>query len=194
MVTTMNPGLSARALIECVHRYYPAGLSTEDPHYENSAEIQRLRQRLHSAATDTRAWGDFLQRVEEAFPGGEISDKTHLPYDPSYACQVDLPGQEPWLDRTREDSVVCRLSVLAPVYALCARHWKDDRTERESWRRYPPLPPEFQAYEAKLASLVEATFGFARLPNEVLFTAVPDLRAPSGRSQHRTPWLVDLLF
>lgn len=190
----MNPEISTPALLECVRHYYPSGIAAEDPRYERSVELHRLRQRLHSAATDTRAWGDFLHRVESAFPDCKVSDRTHLPYDPSYACQVDLPGQEPWLDRTREDAVVCMLSVLAPVYALYAHHWKDDRTEREFWKRYPPLPPEFQAHEAKLASLVETAFGFARLPNEVLFIAVPDLHPLDGRRQHRAPWLVDLLF
>jgi hypothetical protein len=80
------------------------------------------------------------------------------------------------------------------VYAICAHHRKDDRTERESWTRYPPLPPEFQAHEAKLSALVEAMFGFARLPNEVLFTPVPDLHPPRRRFQHRAPWLAELLF
>jgi hypothetical protein len=184
----------ARVLLECVLRYYPAGLSDEDPRYGSSTEIQRLRQLLDFAATDTRAWGDFLRRAEEVFPGGIIFDRTPLPYRPSYRCQVNLPSQESGRDRTREDSVVCMLSLLAPVYALYAHHWKDDGTERESWTRYPPLPPEFQAYEAKLASLVETTFGFARLPNEVLFIAVPDLHPLDGRRQRGAPWLVDLLF
>jgi hypothetical protein len=190
----MNPEISTPALLECVRHYYPTGITTEDPRYERSAEFQRLRQRLHSAATDTRAWEDFLRRVESAFPDCKILDRTHLPYNPSYACQVNLPGQEPWPDRTREDAVVCMLSVLAPVYVLYAHHWKDDRTERESWTRYPPLPPEFQAHEAKLASLVETSFGFARLPNEVLFIVVPDLHPLDGRRRRRPPWLVDLLF
>jgi hypothetical protein len=195
MVTTMNPDLSAHALIECVHRYYPAGLSSEDPCYESSAEIQYLKQHLHSAEARAQAWRNFARQVEEAFPGCSVSySNTPSLYRPSYHCEVTLPGQEPYLDRIREDSVVCMLSVLAPVYALCAHHWKDDRTERESWTRYPPLPPEFQAHEAKLAALIEATFGFARLPNDVLFTPVPDLRPPRGRFQHRAPWLADLLF
>jgi hypothetical protein len=86
------------------------------------------------------------------------------------------------------------LSVLAPVYALYARHWRDDRTERESWTRFPPLPPEFHAHEEKLASLVEPTFGFVRLPTEVLFTPVPDLQSLRGQPRHRSPWLEELLF
>lgn len=71
------------------------------------------------------------------------------------------------LERGRTDSVVCRLSVLAPVYAIHANHSRDDGTERESWMRYPPLPPEFQPYEAKVARLVESTLGatrYLRLP------------------------------
>ncbi|MFL5348339.1 MAG: hypothetical protein ACJ8AT_26385 [Hyalangium sp.] len=84
------------------------------------------------------------------------------------------------------------ISVLAPVYALYARHWKDDRTERETWLRYPPLPPEFQAHEVKLAALIESSFGATRVPNEVLFTHAPDLLAL--QLSHRAPWLAELLF
>lgn len=39
----------------------------------------------------------------------------------------------------------------------------------------PPFPPEFQSHEARLAELIESTFGFTRLTNEILFTPVPDL-------------------
>ena len=84
------------------------------------------------------------------------------------------------------------VSVLAPVYALYARHWKDDRTERETWLRYPPLPSEFQAHEAKLAALIESSFGAVRVPNEVLFTRVTGLRP--RQHPRREPWLAELLF
>jgi hypothetical protein len=39
-----------------------------------------------------------------------------------------------------------------------------------------PLPPEFQALEARLDELVRSSRGTVRLPNEVLFTPVPDLQ------------------
>lgn len=190
----MKPDLSAPELMACVRQYYPVGIPPGDPRYEGSAEIQRLRHLLHSSAIDPGAWQSFVQKVEDTFPGCDVSDSIPRLYRPSYRCEVTLPGVEPWPGRTREDSVVCMLSVLAPVYALYARHWKDDRTERESWTRFPPLPPEFQAHEAKLASLIESTFGITRLPTEVLFTPVPDLQPLRGQPRHRAPWLEELLF
>jgi hypothetical protein len=60
--------------------------------------------------------------------------------------------------------------------------------------RYPPLPPEFQPYEAKIARLVESTLGATRLSNEVLFTRVPGIRPHPSRPQNQSPWLVELLF
>jgi hypothetical protein len=134
------------------------------------------------------------KRVEASFADCDVSYSTLGLFRPSFRCEVTLPGMAPWLDRIVEDSVFCRLSVLAPVYALCARHWKDDRTEFESWTRYPPLPPEFQSHEARLASLIESTFGFTRLPNEVLFTPVSGIHPRADRPDHRAPWLVELLF
>lgn len=190
----MKPDLSAPALMACVRHYYPVGIPAGDPRYEGSAEIQRLRDLLDSSAIGPEAWQSFVQKVEDAFPGCDVSDTLPRLYRPSYRCEVTLPGVESWPDRTREDSVVCMLSVLAPVYALYARHWKDDRTERESWTRFPPLPPEFQAHEVKLASLIEPTFGFARLPTEVLFTPVPNLQPLRVKPRHRASWLEELLF
>jgi hypothetical protein len=190
----MAPDLSVHALMECVRHHYPVGIPREDSRYEGSAESQRLKQRLHAAATDTSAWAGFIQRVEEDFTDCEVSDSPPRLLHPSYRCEVTLPGMRPWLDRTWEDSVVCMLSVLAPVYALYAHHWKDDRTERESWTRYPPLPPEFQSHEARLSSLIESTFGFTRLPNDVLFTPVPGIHPRPDRPERRAPWLVELLF
>lgn len=190
----MKPDLSVPGLMACVRDYYPAGIPVGDPRYEGSAEIQRLRHQLHSSAISAGAWQGFIQKVEDSFPNCEVSDSLPRLYRPSYRCEVTLPGVEPWPGRTQEDSVVCMLSVLAPVYAVYAHHWKDDRTERESWTRFPPLPPEFQSHEARLAAIVEPTFGFTRLPTEVLFTPVPDLHPPRGQPRRRAPWLEELLF
>jgi hypothetical protein len=96
----------------------------------------------------------------------------------------------------RYDSVVCLLSQLVPVYALYASYVeeKGPGLPRDGWLRFPPFPPEFQEREAKLAGLIESTFGFTRLSNDVLFTPVPDLVPPTANFELGKARLVDCLF
>jgi hypothetical protein len=190
----MSPVFSVDTLMARVRDYYPLGIASGDPRHEGSAETQRLRQLLRTEVIEPRAWQGFVQQVETRFPLCEVSATGPRLTRPSYRCEVTLSGMEPWPDRTREDSVVCMLSVIAPVYALYAHHWKDDRTERESWTRFPPLPPEFHAYEEGLAALLQSVFGFTRLPNGVLFTPVPDLHPLKSPPHSRAAWLQELLF
>lgn len=155
-------------------------------------EAQRLRSHIDSVRNDTRAWSSFVQQVEAAFQGCDVFYSFPSGFTPSFQCQITLPGMQPRHERIQESSVTGMISVLVPVYAIYARHWKDDRTEREMWLRYPPLPSEFQAHEAKLAALIESSFGATRVPNEVLFTHAPGLIAL--QHPHRDPWLSELLF
>ncbi len=90
--------------------------------------------------------------------------------------------------------MVCLLSLLAPVYALYASHSLDTGSRVESWTRYPPLPPEFQPHEARLAALVEATFGATRLSNEVLFAPIAGLAPRTGTRAPGEALLADLLL
>ncbi|HEX8819859.1 MAG TPA: hypothetical protein VF794_08055 [Archangium sp.] len=88
------------------------------------------------------------------------------------------------------------MSQLAPVYALYASHMeeKGPGLPRDHWLRFPPLPPEFQAHETRLAALIESTFGFTRLPNDVLFTPVPDLVPQTATFGLGKAQLIDCLF
>lgn len=190
----MNPDLTADALVRLVHRYYPAGLLIDEPRYKESEEFQRLEALLHTTARGSPAWRDFLQRLPGEFPGCSIWDMTVPLLDPCFICRVSLPGFA--AGAARYDSVVCLLSQLAPVYALYASHrvQKGPDLERESWLRFPPLPPEFQSHEEKLAGLIESIFGFTRLTRDVLFTPVPELvprTATFGLGRAR---LIDCLF
>ncbi|KFA87076.1 hypothetical protein Q664_50285 [Archangium violaceum Cb vi76] len=87
------------------------------------------------------------------------------------------------------------VSKLAPVYALYASHRdKNDPSEEGYWLRFPPFPPEFQSQETKLAALIESTFGYTRLPNDVLFTPVPDLVPRTANFVPGQAHLIDCLF
>jgi hypothetical protein len=187
----MKPDLTADALIQLLHRYYPSGVLADEPRYKASEETRRLEALLQDAMGNTQAWDEFVQRLQEEFPGCRLWDRT-LPHDPCYVCAVALPGVE--TGGNRYDAIICLLSQIAPVYALYAQHVLDTGPLLESWHRFPPFPPEYQAHEAKLASLIESTFGFTRLSNEVLSTPLPDLVPPSGTLGLGQARLIDCLF
>lgn len=184
--------LTLDALLRLVSQYFPHGLGIDDPGYDSSEEAHRLARRLEEARQDMRPWEGFIQRLREEFPDCLLWDKTLLWHDPCYNVQVSLPGVT--IGGGRYDTVACLLSLLAPVYVLYASHLEEKPTGREAWTRYPPLPTEFQSHEARLARLVESSFGFTRLPNEVLFTPVPGFRPRTGHFISEEPQLIDLLF
>jgi len=192
MIDHENQELTADALVRLVHRYYPPGVLIDEPQYKNSAEAQRLEKLLREAMQNMHDWEQFVRRLHDEFPGCMIWDQTLLQHAPCYVCQVALPGVE--MGGDRYDAVVCMLSLLAPVYAIYATHSLNTGPLLDSWLRFPPLPPEFQSHEARLASLIESTFGFTRLSDEVLSTPVPELRPRTGHFSLGGARLIDCLF
>lgn len=188
----MRPDLSATALVQLLRRYYPTGLWVDEPGYKESEQIQRLQRFLEEARSDTRAWAAFVQRVREEFPGSTLWDTTLLFYDPCYRLRVSLPLPNGGEDA--RDELVCLVSLLAPAYVIYASHGLNTGVFSEAWTRYPPLPPAFQPGEARLAALIESTFGAMRLPNEVLFTPVPEMDPWGGNVGLGKARLIDLLF
>ena len=173
----MDERFSVGALVELVHRYYPAGLYADDPRYRASEQHPRLEAARRAAQEDDSAWRNFLQRIREELPGSslwDVSGPREL-YDPSRRVRVYLPdAQGPEGERR---ALVVAVSILAPVHLLYAsREWAvhEEKTDSEVW--FPPLPSEFRTYEDKLDALVQDSCGSARLPNELLLTPVPDLQ------------------
>ena len=188
----MMPDQTTNALIELVHRYYPASIDNEDPRYKSSEEAQRLSSLIQANAEPPQTWKEFVQRLHEEFTGCMIWDTTIPWHDPCWSCRVSLPGFE--IGRQQYDAIVCLLSLLAPVYALYASHSQEEGSKRNHWTAYPPLPQEYQAHEVKLSALIETTFGFTRLTNEVLFTSVPDLVPRTANFGLGKAQLIDCLF
>lgn len=188
----MTTELTAGALSQLLHGYYPEGLWPDDPAYQSSAEAQRLTQLLAAAREEPQPWKAFVQRVGEEFGDCMRWDTTLLWAEPCYRLRISLPGVV--LGGERHDEVICLLSLLAPVYVLYASHFLDTGPFKEAWTRYPPLPTEFQAHEARLANLLESALGVTRLPNEVLFTPIPELAPRTGNVALGKALLIDLLF
>jgi len=189
----MKPELTGEALVRLVHLYYPAGMETYDPRYEASEEAQRLRALIEPHVGGTPAWKDFIQRLRVEFADCDIWDSTVPRHDPCYSVRVSNPGFV--TGDLVFDEVVGLVSTMAPVYALYASH--TDRAslpERKSWMRFPPFPSRLQGHETKLAGLIEATFGYTRLPNDILFIPVPDLVPSTANYLLGEALLIDCLF
>ncbi|HEX5754635.1 MAG TPA: hypothetical protein VFZ09_51095 [Archangium sp.] len=188
-----KPELTADALVRLVHRYYPAGLLIDDLAYKVSKEIQRLRELQDTHVQPSATWTAFITRLRQEFSDCSLWDTT-VPYlDPCYSIRVSLPGFQ--VGDPLYDCVVCLLSQFVPVYALYASHTdKNDPSEEGYWLRFPPFPPKFQSHEARLAALIESTFGFTRLSNDVLHTPVLDLVPKSSNFVLGEAKLIDCLF
>ncbi len=188
----MTPELTADALVQLVHRYYPAGLRNDDPRYAASEEGQRLTALVHANVKPSPAWKDFMERLRREFTGCHLWDTTVPHHDPCYSVRVSLPGFV--TGAPRYDCIVCLLSQLAPVYALYASHTDKNGPGRDYWLRFPPFPSEFQAQEAKLAELIESSLGVTRLSNDVLFIPTPDLVPRTANYGPGEAQLIDCLF
>jgi hypothetical protein len=169
----MDERFSSEALAKLVHRYYPAGIHGDEPLYRTTEEYQRWTAARRAAQENNQAWKGFLQQVHEQFPGCTLWELPGLLYDPSYRVRVYLPGST----KREGKALVVIASILAPVHVLYASkelQQEEGKTESQHW--FPPLPLEFQEYEAKLDALIHASLGSTRLPKDVLFTPVPDLQ------------------
>lgn len=170
----MDERFSADALVALVHRYYPAGLYGDDPRYGESEQSRRLTAARLAAQKDDAAWKHFRQRVREVLPDCTQWELPGPLYDPSHRVRVYLPGTR--AGAREKKALVLFTSILAPVHVIHASQEVVDgeRSTSQSW--FPPLPSEFQPYEAKLDALIRESFGSVRLPNDVLCTPVPDLQ------------------
>ena len=190
----MKPELTGEALVRLVHRYYPAGIENYDPRYKESEEGQRLQALIDAQMREAPlAWKDFIQRLRVEFADCSIWDSTIPWHDPCYSVRVSNPGFV--TGDLVFDEVVGLVSTLAPVYALYASH--TDRAslpERTSWLRFPPFPSRLQGHEAKLAGLIESTFGYTRLSNDILLIPVPDLVPSTANYVLGEALLIDCLF
>lgn len=175
-----------------MHRFYPLNLQGDDPLYKESEEFQRLLAARQSAMASSQAWSEFLERLRAAVPPGvRVEDWTTLTYDACRRCRLYLPG-------TRQEAggvkaVVVLASILVPVYAIYASHQiVEGQRVTDTRLYYPPLPAEFLPLEAVLDDLLQSSLDLARIPNEVLFTSVPDLQV--GNKYPHEVQLIDCLF
>lgn len=207
---------SVLGLVRC---YYPVGIEAYDEDYRQSEEWRRLRSLVAGVAQDMgdvtdhaaqqppvpnevlslgatvrelRAWPGFVQRLKEQFDDTIVWDTTIPFQDPCYSCHVSLPGCR--VGGSGYQAIVCLLSLLAPVYALYACRYRAQRDDDESEIVFPPLPETFTTREQEVAALIEAEFGFVRLPTDVLLALIPDRVPDADHLRIGQARVIDFLF
>lgn len=207
------------SVLGLVRSYYPAGVEAYDERYRQTEEWRRLRSLVAGVARDMgdvtehaaqqppvpddvlslgatvrelRAWPDFVQRLKERFNDTIIWDTTIPFQDPCYSCHVSLPGCR--VGGSNYQAIVCLLSLLAPVYALYACRDRAQLSDDENEIVFPPLPEAFRTREHEVASLIEAEFGFVRLPTDVLLAPIRDRVPDADHLRVGQAQVIDFLF
>lgn len=170
---------TAAQLLDQVHRYFPANLWEAEPGYGATPEYQRLKAARNAAAeTGSERWKAFLVRLREELPRCTVEDWTLLRSDNCWRVRVYLP-REGGLAGGEEDvrAVVGLVSIFAPIAATYTSFMQ--RIAEHPWRPsqifYEPVLAT-QEYEEVLMHLLQEVMGVQRLPNETLFTPVPDVQ------------------
>lgn len=191
MITDLSPS----QLLEVVHHYYPAHLDDTAPGYRESTEFQRLlAAREEAQAKRSAPWKKLLQRLKEELSECKVEDWTVLWSDDNcWRARVYLPGPVPVSGGEEARAVVLLVSILAPVYVLYTSfqlYLVEGRFQRP--RLFYEAVPETKRIAEGVDSLVRRELDVRRLPNETLFTPVPDIQCRNvalGEAK-----LIDCLF
>jgi len=191
----MTSFFSTPQLIELVHRYYPANLSSTDPDYDKSTEYQSLViARRQALAQHSNQWTQFVQHLQEALPDCEVEDWTVLwDEDNCWRVRVYLPEPVDIRGEKQFQAVVLLVSILAPVYVLYSSFQL--RTAGGQFRSptifYEEVPETKRVAEV-VGTLVQRELDVQRLSNETLFVLIPDIQCRNvelGQAK-----LIDCLF
>lgn len=187
----MNTLITTEELVRLVHDYYPANILGDDPRYAASEEAHRLQAARQAAMGTRQTWVELFQRVKASLPGSRVEDWTSLQSDACWRCRVYLPGTSS--QSKDKKALVVLISILTPFYVLYASHltWEEQRVTSQRLH-YPPLPDEFRPFESTVEDLVRSSFGYTRLPDDILFTPVPDLQV--GNTLPEQVRLIHCLF
>jgi hypothetical protein len=192
----MNEDISASRLVELLHRYYPINLYSSEEGYGESEQYQRLLELREHSLKNPMSWKRLLSRLREALPECKVEDWTVLfSNDNCWRVRVNLPEVLKLPDGREEvRTVVVLVSILAPVFTLYSSFKRYHLTEKRSWpsTTFYEHVPETKAHADKVEAIVRDVLNVHRLPNETLFTPVPDIQC--GNVSLGEAKLIDCLF
>ncbi len=157
----MNPS----DLLEIVYRFYPRGLSTTSPGYDDTPERHRQVDAARRGAAEYPTWKTLLARLRPAYTifdcslsilGGSV--------EPAYMVQLGIPGKEVEdAERYRKEGwrleFGCSVSLLGPYYLV----------------RRAGSPHE-EPHAREVSRAIEAIYsGYAPIPPGVGNVVVPDV-------------------
>jgi len=121
-------------LIGVAHRYYPRGVSSDDPRYKETEEYHRLVAARRQAGADNEPWRAVLRRLGDHFPKSGVQDGSlHLPtggLGASYSGDIYLPNAP----GEHYHTVGFQVSFLAPYYIVYSSRVVDDLEKTEALR------------------------------------------------------------
>jgi hypothetical protein len=151
-------------LLEIVYRFYPRGLWTVSPGYDDTPERRRQIDAVRCAAAEYPKWKAMLDRLEARYTFNDLS----LPllggsFDSAYTAKLGIPGKEEEDERLQREigfhvGFGCHVSILGPHYVV---------------RR--TLSPDEAPHVQEVAREIEATYGYAPIPPEIGNVVVPDV-------------------
>ena len=126
-------------LIQVAYRYYPRGVSSDDPRYNETEEYGRLVAARRHAGANYAPWRGLLQRLREEFPEREVQDRAfHLPsggFDAGYSAWLHLPTN---VVGERNHLLGFLVSVLVPGYIVYSSRFVDDLQRTAAALEAPP--------------------------------------------------------
>lgn len=174
----MNEDFSASRLVELLHRYYPVNLHGGQKGYDESEQYQRMSElRAHALKNPTK-WKRLLERLREALPECRVQDWSVLFSDDNcWRVRVYLPEVLKHPEGVEEArAVVVLVSILAPVYVLYSSFQKYSKQGASPSTLFYEDVPETKSYADKVEGIVRDVLHVHRLPNETLFTPVPNIQ------------------
>ena len=190
----MNVDISAPRLLEVVHRYHPTNLYSGEAGYYESAQYQRLEEARDEAMKHPALWKRCLARLSEVLPECKVQDWTTLfSNDNCWRVRVYLPEVVKLPGGVEEfRAVVVLVSILAPVYVLYSSFQRNSEQGASPSTTFYEDVPETKAHADKVEAIVREMLNVHRLPNEMLFTLVPDIQVRNTRLGEAK--LIDCLF
>jgi hypothetical protein len=158
---------SIEELVDVVYRYYPRGVSYEDPRRAQTVEDRRLVEARIKAGTDCEGWLDLQRRLNVQFPG-MVTDGSVLlklgTHDAGYAGSLHVPSAvgDDWYPLSY------RVSVLVPYYIVYSSRIVEELAGAEPRKASRPRTPRFVSiYEHDTMYVVPASL------------VKPELRGPA---------------
>lgn len=149
--------LSLEELLAVARAYWPSNLEAY-LHPETCPEYQRLQELWRQELAHLDRWNAFLDALKKDLPGFIVGDATTT-VDASWRCSF-YPREG---NASPSGTVVCCVSILAPVYTLYAIH-------QGALFCPPPFMP--QALSDVLTQSIESTWKVVPLSRDVTQTPV----------------------